>query len=371
MRIVLAPDKFKGSVTGSEVAHALADGLRAVRPDVLLSLSPVADGGEGTVAAAVAAGYDEVTVEVTGPAGQPVTAAYGQAGHRAVVELAAVCGLGLVLARPLDPLGASTYGLGQVLAAAIRGGAREIILGVGGSASTDGGAGMAQALGARLVDSAGREIGRGGAALGDLASVDLEPLAELVAGVSVTLASDVNIPLLGPTGAAAMFGPQKGATAEDIARLELGLENWARLVAEATGRDESQAPGAGAAGGTGFAALALLDATVRPGIELMLELVRFEAALGQADLVITGEGCLDEQSLAGKAPLGVARAASAAGLPVVAVVGRNLLRPERLSAAGFVRVYPLTALEADVDRSMANAPALLREVGRWIAQDWL
>ncbi|MFP5283256.1 MAG: glycerate kinase [Actinomycetes bacterium] len=370
MRIVLAPDKFKGSLTGAGVAAALAEGLREVRPDLDLTLLPVADGGEGTVAAAVSAGYDRRWVTAAGPTGAPLSAPYAMLGPRAVVELAAVCGLDLLPGRRPDPLGASTYGLGQVLAEAIGAGARDIVLGLGGSASTDGGAGMAQALGAVLQDASGAELDRGGGALADLDRIDLEVLRRRLAGVRVTVATDVNVPLLGLDGAAAMFGPQKGATADDIARLEAGLETWSRLVTLAVGRDESRTPGAGAAGGTGFAALALLDATLRSGIELILELVGFADAVRGADLVITGEGSLDAQSLTGKAPLGVTAAARRAGVPVVAVAGRNLLGPEQLRDAGFAGAYSLMALEPDVDRSMARTPKLLRQLGRWIAREW-
>jgi len=371
MRIVLAPDKFKGSLTGAEVAAALAEGLKEARPELDLAVVPVADGGDGTVAAAVAAGFTEVWVEAEGPTGQPVTAPYAVSGDQAVVELAGVCGFERLPERRPDPLGSSTYGLGQVLAHAIDAGARHVVLGLGGSASTDGGAGMAQALGARLLDADGRELGRGGGALADVRSVDLRALRARLDGVKVTMASDVNAPLLGRDGAAAVFAPQKGATAEDISRLEAGLEVWSTLVTAAVGRDETQTPGAGAAGGTGFAALALLDATVRSGIELVLELTGFAQALVGADLVVTGEGSLDGQSLAGKAPVGVQAVAARARVPVIAVAGRNLLTEVQLRDAGFTAVYSLMMLEPDIDKSMARAPELLRQLGTFIAAQWV
>lgn len=370
MRIVLAPDKFKGSLTGAQVAAALAGGLREARPDLDLTLLPVADGGDGTVAAAVSAGWTEVRVDAEGPTGQLGPAPYAAQGARAVIELAAVCGFERLPGRHPDPLGASTYGLGQVIADAVTRGARHLVLGLGGSASTDGGAGMVQALGARLLDRAGVELGRGGGALVGLHRLDIAGLRRRLEGVTVTIASDVDVPLLGPTGAASVFAPQKGATAADLAVLEQGLGVWSELVRAVVGRDETETPGAGAAGGTGFAALALLDAGVRPGIELILELLHFPDALAAADLVITGEGSLDQQSLSGKAPVGVTRAAARAGVPVIAVAGRNLLSEVQLRDAGFAGVYPLTALEPDVDRSMANAAELVHRLGIWIAKEW-
>jgi glycerate 2-kinase len=369
-RVVLAPDKFKGCLTALEVAQAVAAGVLDARPDAEVVLLPVADGGDGTVAAALAAGHREVVVEVEGPTGQPVRAPYAVRGTSAVVELAAACGLDLLPGGRPAPLLASTYGLGQVVADALDRGATRLVLGLGGSASTDGGAGMVQALGARLLDARGVELGRGGGALRDLAALDLTGLRPL-AGVEVVVASDVDHPLLGPRGAAAVFAPQKGADPDQVRELEAGLTRWVDVVAEATGRDVRDVPGAGAAGGTGFAALALLGATLRPGIDLVLDLVGFGAAVRGARLVVTGEGSLDEQSLAGKAPVGVATAAARAGVTTVAVAGRSLLPPARSAAAGLAAVYPLSALEPDPARSMALAVPLLRRVGARIAAEWL
>ena len=371
MRVVCAPDKFKGCLTAVEVAEALADGLTAERSDLQVTLAPVADGGDGTVAAALSAGFTRRTVTVDGPTGQPIEAPYAVDGRRAVVELAAAVGLDQLPGGRLDPLGASTYGLGQVIADAVQCGATQVVLGVGGSASTDGGVGMVQAVGARVLDAAGRDVGRGGGSLADVASVDLAGLRSRLSGVEVTVASDVDNPLLGPNGAASVFGPQKGATAADIVTLEHGLRRWSQVVTAAVGTDLSGMPGAGAAGGTGFAAVALLDATIRPGIDLILELLSFTEKLSGADLVITGEGSLDEQSLAGKAPIGVSRAATTAGIPVVAVSGRSRLSPDQLRAAGLAAAYPLSDLEPDPIRSIAYAGSLLTEVGRRIAKEWL
>ena len=398
MKIVIAPDKFKGSLPAAEVAAAIAAGLRAEWPQAELVTVPVADGGDGTVDAAVAAGLERVPVTVDGPTGEPVHASYARRGEVAVIELADACGLMRLPGGRPAPLTASSFGCGQVLAAALAAGARQIILGVGGSASTDGGAGLLQALGARVLDARGEPLARGGAALRDVATLDLTGLHPALRDVatpdltglhaalrdvgtldltglhaarhsSVILATDVVNPLTGPDGAAEVYGPQKGASPEQITELAGGLRRWAAVVAAATGTDRSQAPGAGAAGGVGFAALAVLGAHARPGIELVLDLVDFDAALDGAALVIIGEGSLDSQTLAGKAPAGVARAAARRGIPVVAVAGRSTLTEGQLATTGISRVYTLSDLEPDPVRSSAEASALLRRVGQALARE--
>ena len=399
MKIVIAPDKFKGSLPAAEVADAIAAGLRAGWPGAELVTVPVADGGEGTVDAAVAAGLERVPVTVDGPTGEPVHASYARRGEVAVIELADACGLLRLPGGRPAPLTASSFGCGQVLAAALAAGARQIILGVGGSASTDGGAGLLQALGAQVLDARGEPLARGGAALRDVATLDLSGLHPALRDVaalelsglhpalrdvaalelsglhpalrvsSVILATDVINPLTGPDGAAEVYGPQKGASPEQITELASGLRRWAAVVAAATGTDRSQAPGAGAAGGVGFAALAVLGAQARPGIGLVLDLVDFDAALDGAALVIIGEGSLDTQTLAGKAPVGVARAAARRGIPVVAVAGRSTLTEDQLATTGISRVYTLSDLEPDLARSSAQASALLRRVGQALARE--
>jgi glycerate kinase len=377
MRIVIAPDKFKGSLSATQVAAAIAAGLRASWPAAELVTVPVADGGDGTVDAAVAAGFERMPVTVAGPTGEPVDTSYGRRGETAVVELACACGLMLLPGGRREPLTASSFGAGQVLAAALAAGARRIIFGVGGSASTDGGAGLLQALGARVLDSRGEVLGGGlgrglgGGALRDVASLDLRSLHPALRTCSVILATDVTNPLTGPHGAAEVYGPQKGASPAQVSELASGLRRWAAVVAEAVGVDWSQAPGAGAAGGVGFAALAVLGAEPRPGIGLVLDLAHFDSALAGAELVITGEGSLDEQSLSGKAPVGVAQAAGRHGIPVVAVVGRSTLTEAQLAAAGISAVYPLSDLESDPARSTTEASTLLERVGRAIARDRL
>jgi glycerate kinase len=367
MRVVVAPDKFKGSATAQEVAAALAAGLRAVRPDLDIAEVPVADGGDGTVAAALAAGFVPVGTTAEGPTGEPVRTTFGLRDSTAVIELADVAGLRRLPESGPAPLRASTYGVGQVIAAALDAGARTIVLGIGGSATTDGGAGMAQALGVGLSDGHGHDLARGGAALGRLAAIDRRGLDPRIVATRLLVASDVNNPLLGSSGAAAVFGPQKGASPDDVAVLDRALARWAALTRSVTGLDLSSAPGAGAAGGTGFAALAYLGAQLVPGAELMLDLIDFDGALAGAVLVITGEGSLDRQTLGGKAPVGVARAASRRGVPVAAVAGRVELSPSDLASAGFAAVYSLADIEPDPAASMARAVDLLAAIGGLIA----
>ncbi|MFC8759749.1 glycerate kinase [Streptomyces sp. NPDC057193] len=371
--VLVAADKFKGSLTAVQVAERVTAGLRRVVPELAVETLPVADGGDGTVAAAVAAGFERHEVRVTGPLGEQVTAAFALRGTTAVVEMAEASGLQLLPAGVFAPLTATTYGSGELLRAALDAGATTVVFGVGGSATTDGGAGMLAALGARFLDASGAPVGPGGAALADLATADLSGLDARFASVDLILASDVDNPLTGPKGAPAVYGPQKGATPDDVRTLDAALAHFATVLEKAIGPKAAEAavaPGAGGAGGIGYGAL-ILGASFRPGIELMLEVLGFAPALERATLVITGEGSLDEQTLHGKAPAGVAAAARAAGKEVVAVCGRLALPPEALGTAGIRRAYPLTALEPDPSRSMANAGPLLEDVAASIARDFL
>lgn len=375
MRVVLAPDKFKGSLTAAEVAGAVADGIRRVFPDVETVVSPAADGGEGTVEAALGSGYERRTVQVTGPIGEPVTAEYAVSGEIAVIEMALASGLGVLPhqgGRPvLDGLGSTSRGTGEVIRHALDAGCRTIVLGVGGSANSDGGAGMLAALGLRLLDEAGADVPPGVGGLGALARVDAAGLDSRLANVQFVLASDVDNPLTGERGAAAVFGPQKGLSAEDVPVADAHLARWRDALADALGehaRAAADHPGAGAAGGVGYAAL-VLGAERRPGIDVVLELVGLADRIAGADLVITGEGSLDEQSLMGKTPIGVADLARRAGVPVVAVCGRTTLTDQQIAAAGFAGCYPLTAIEPDVERCIDDAGTLLVSVGEQIATD--
>lgn len=368
--LIVALDKFKGSIDAAGACAALAGGLRRTAPDV--RCCPVADGGDGTLDALVAAGFTRVPVTATGPIGHPVATGYAARGDVAVVELADASGL---LRLPGPPaastaLAAGTTGTRQVLAAALDAGHRTVVLGLGGSASTDGGAGMLAALGARLLDADGRDLPAGGAALAALHRVELSGLhPRLRPGpdrAELLVACDVDNPLLGPHGAAAVYGPQKGAGAAEVALLDAALARWADRLRVATGTRVAEAPGAGAAGGVGFAALAV-GGRMRGGIELVLELTGLPALLPGAELVITGEGSLDAQTLRGKAPAGVAAAARRAGVPVVAVAGRILLSPDELAAAGITAAFALTDLEPDPARCMADAAALLERTAHRLA----
>ncbi|MFD5649163.1 glycerate kinase [Streptomyces sp. NPDC127039] len=374
-RVLVAADKFKGSLTAVEVAECVTAGLRRVVPDVLVEALPVADGGDGTVAAAVAAGFERREVRVAGPLGDEVTAAYALREDTAVVEMAEASGLQRLPEGVLAPLTSSTYGSGELLRAALDAGARTIVFGVGGSATTDGGAGMLAALGARFLDGDGEPVAPGGGGLAGLASADLSGLDPRLSDVELVLASDVDNPLTGPKGAPAVYGPQKGASPDDVTALDTALAHFAKVLERTDGVGARAAgyaasPGAGAAGGIGFGAM-LLGARFRPGIEVMLDVLGFAPALARADLVITGEGSLDEQTLHGKAPAGVAAAARAAGKEVVAVCGRLALPAEVLGRAGIRRAYPLTDVEPDVAKCIADAGPILERVAESIARDFV
>ncbi len=290
--MLVAADKFKGSLTAVQVAERVTAGLRRVVPDLEVTAMPVADGGDGTVDAAVAAGFERRETRVAGPLGDEVTAAFAVRGDTAVVEMAEASGLQRLPKGIFAPLTSSTYGSGELLRAALDAGARTIVFGVGGSATTDGGAGMLSALGARFLDAEGEPVPPGGGGLADLASADLTGLDPRLTSVDLILASDVDNPLTGPKGAPAVYGPQKGAAPDDVDALDAALGHYVKVLEEAIGGKAAEyaaAPGAGAAGGIGYGAL-LLGARFRPGIEVMLDVLGFASALEGATLVITGEG---------------------------------------------------------------------------------
>ncbi|WP_129656787.1 glycerate kinase [Rothia halotolerans] len=370
-RIVVASDKFKGSLTAHEVGRSLAAGIRAAVPEAQVETIPVADGGEGTLEAAIAAGFERRSARVHGPTMEPVDADYALRGEEAFVEMATASGLDLLPGGERDALGATSYGTGELIAAALDAGAARVVLGVGGSASTDGGAGLLSALGLELYDAEGDPLPPGGGALERLDRVEAAGLDPRLARTEFVLASDVDNPLLGEHGAAAVFGPQKGASEQDVARLDAGLARFARLLGESLGIAERRledSHGAGAAGGVGYAALAGLGAHREAGIEVVLELVGLALGIAGADLVITGEGSLDEQSLHGKTPMGVLACAREAGIPVLAVCGRSLLDAERVREAGFTGLHALAELEPDPARSMSEAGPLLERVGARIGE---
>lgn len=372
--VILAPDKFKGSLTAEEASDVLARAINSISPHCRILRHPVADGGEGTVKLALANGFSPVAVQVTGPLGQPVEATYAMNGAgTAVLELAEASGLALLPGKPdVQTAGKSTTrGVGEMLKDALDREVRRIILGVGGSASTDGGAGLAQALGVRITDAAGMEIAPGGEGLHAAAQIDLSGLDPRVRAVDLILACDVDNPLTGEDGAAAVYGPQKGADARTVEELGRSLRHWARLVARTLGRDLSLVAGTGAAGGAAFAALAIAGARLCSGVEVLTELTTLGPALREADLVIVGEGSLDEQSLRGKGPVGIAALAKRHGTTVVAVVGRTTLGEAQIRTAGLDRVYALTDFEPMPEVCMREAPRLLGEAAEQIARDWL
>ncbi|WP_445403099.1 glycerate kinase [Streptomyces sp. LE64] len=369
--MLVAADKFKGSLTAVEVADRVTAGLRRTVPDLEVRALPVADGGDGTVAAALAAGFAPRDVRVRGPLGDAVTTRFALRDDTAVVEMAGASGLQRLPVGVFAARTATSHGTGELLRAALDAGARTIVFGIGGSATTDGGAGMLSALGARFLDAAGEPVGPGGGGLLDLAAVDLSGLDPRFAEVDLVLAGDVDNPLTGPRGAAAVYGPQKGADAADVTALDTALSRFAALMERATGVRAAERAGAGAAGGVGYGALVALGARFRPGIEVMLEVLGFAAALEGATLVVTGEGSLDGQTLHGKAPVGVAAAARAAGVEVVAVCGRLALSAGELERAGIRRAYALAELEPDPARSMAQAGPLLERLAARLAEDRL
>jgi len=322
MKIVVAPDSFKGSLTAIEVSDAIEKGIREVFPEAEIIKIPMADGGDGTVQCLVNATGGKILEEkVIGPLGNEVWAFYGILGDRktAIVEMAAASGLTLVPENKRDPLITTTYGTGQLIKAALNQGCRKMIIGIGGSATNDGGAGMVQALGTKLLDKDGEEIGFGGGELKKIVKIDISCMDKRLSDIKVLAASDVNNPLCGPQGASRIYGPQKGATPEIIEELDESLAYFAELIKRDLHKDIKDIPGAGAAGGLGASLIAFLNAEFRPGIEIMIEAVKLEQAIKDADLVITGEGKIDSQTIYGKAPIGVAKIAKKYNVPVVAV----------------------------------------------------
>ena len=323
MKIVIAPDSYKESLSAMEVANAIEAGFREIYPNAEYVKMPVADGGEGTVDAMVAAtGGHKISVSVTGPTGKQVMAELGLIyQHTAVIEMAEASGLERISAVERNLLITTTYGTGEMIRAALDLGVKQFIIGIGGSATNDGGAGMLQALGYRLLDQHGRDIPRGGAGLSDLATIDISSADPRLQDCQFKVACDVTNPLTGPMGAAQVFGPQKGADAAMVALLDENLKHYARIVTQELGTDVEFVPGAGAAGGTGAALLAFMKAELHSGIDIVLAALGLELIIADADLVITGEGRLDSQTINGKVPVGVARLAKRHGKPVIAIAG--------------------------------------------------
>jgi glycerate kinase len=376
MKVVVAPNSFKGSLSAAEAAAAIARGVREALPDADVVEIPVADGGEGTVDALVSSRkgtYREV--EVDGPLGDPVRAAYGliDGGRTGVVELASASGLTLTPLESRDPRRASTYGFGQLLEAVRRHGVAYIVAGIGGSATNDGGAGMAQAMGYRLLDAGGRDLPRGGAALARLARIDSSGFDAGWRSVSVMVASDVTNPLTGPRGATYVYGPQKGADPDVLRELDEALAHLAVVIARDLGKQVADIPGAGAAGGAGAGLVAFLDAKLVEGAPLVVDASGFDQALHGARLVITGEGRVDGQTASGKAPGEVAKRALAAGIPTLLLAGSRGPGWESLSSMGVTSVVTL-AQEADPEGHNLQvlmhdaAPALTRAAARAVQE---
>lgn len=372
MRIVIAPDSFKESLSAREAAEAIAAGWQSARSDDEVLLVPIADGGEGTVDALVAAAGGWIAHEtVTGPMGDPVRAHYGvlSAGPTAVVEMAASSGLALVPAEVRDPLVATTRGAGELLlAASCVKDVAKIVIGIGGSATNDGGAGFAQALGYRLLDKTGHELPPGGAALAALAKI--EPPETPLNLPELVVACDVNNPLCGPHGASAIYGPQKGATPAQVAQLDAALAHYADVVEEFLGQAFRAVPGAGAAGGLGFALMAFAGATLRPGIEIVAELTHLAEQMALCDLVITGEGRADAQSLMGKAVGGVLAMAARQGKPVVVLAGSLGRGHEAMLGAGAVAVEAIGDPALPLGDRLASAAEDLRVAAERLAAQW-
>jgi len=372
MKLVIAPDSFKESLSAPEVAAAIARGWSRARPLDEILLRPMADGGEGTVDAVLAAtGGERRECTVRGPLGAPVQAHWGWLEEgAAVIEMAAASGLHWVAPQQRDATRTTSYGTGELIRAALEAGARKIILGLGGSATNDGGMGLLQALGVRFLDERGEPLGDGGAALAGLHAIDLAGLDPRLAGVEVEVAADVNNPLCGEQGASAVFGPQKGASPEQVRQLDAALARYAEVAALTLGQDHSLFPGVGAAGGLGFAARAFLKARFRPGVELVAEVSGLAEALQGADLAITGEGRLDEQSLHGKTPIGVARLAREAGVPLIALAGSLGKGYGRLHQAGIAAAFSLVPGPISLAEAMAGAAGELEARAEELARLW-
>jgi glycerate kinase len=362
LKIVVAPNALKGSLGSVAAAQAMSAGVRLAAPAAEIVQVPVADGGDGLLEVlGTGEGLERIPCRVTGPLGSPVDCALLYAADRrlAIIEMAAAAGLALLPSSGLDPMQATTFGVGELLRLALDHGARRIILGIGGSATSDGGTGLARALGARFLDAHGKELPGNAAALQHIKRIDLEQLDPQLAQAHIDVICDVDNPLLGAAGAARVFSPQKGASPEQVEAIEAGLENLANLVEQQLGRDIRNLRGGGAAGGLGAGLVVFLQAALRPGAELVLELTGFEAALDGASLVLTAEGRLDSQTAHGKAPAAVAGLASRHGIPCIALAGSLGPNLQALQAAGITACFSLCPGPLDLDAAMQQAAPLL------------
>lgn len=373
MKVVIAPDSFKDSLDAAGVARAIGAGLAEVWPDAERVECPMADGGEGTMDAILAASHGELRRQVVrGPLGDSVEAGWGwlAESRTAIIEMAQASGLQRVPTDQRDACRSSTWGTGELIAAALAAGATRIVLAIGGSATNDGGSGMLRALGLRLLDADGQALEEGGLALGRLARIDASDLDPRLAEVQVEVAADVDNPLCGPNGASAIFGPQKGASPAQVQALDQALGHFADLCAQLLGDDVREFPGCGAAGGMGFAAKAFMGAQFRPGVEVVAELAGLDALVQGADLVITGEGRFDAQTLRGKTPMGVARVAKRHGVPVVVLAGTLGEGYQQLYAHGIDAAFALASGPMSLEQACVQAAQLLQARATDVARLW-
>ncbi|MCK6264693.1 glycerate kinase [Vibrio sp. ZSDE26] len=371
MKIVIAPDSYKESLTAMEVATAIENGFKKVIPNAEYVKLPMADGGEGTVQSLVDATDGKiVNVNVTGPLGEPVEGFYGLMGDgsTAIIEMAAASGIHLVEPELRNPLLTTTYGTGELIKAALDQGVKHIIVGIGGSATNDGGIGMAQALGAKLLDENGIDLAFGGGSLNRLTSIDLSMLDPRLQTVSLEVACDVDNPLCGPKGASNVFGPQKGATPAMIDTLDANLAHYAKVIYNTTDQDVKDVPGAGAAGGLGAALIGLFDANLRPGISIVMDAVNLSDVVKDANLVITGEGRIDSQTIHGKTPVGVARTAKQFGLPVIAIAGSTAADCEVVHDHGIDAAYSVVLGATDLPTALKEAAFNVEMTSRNVAK---
>ncbi|EPL8006187.1 glycerate kinase [Klebsiella aerogenes] len=370
MKIVIAPDSYKESLSALDVATAIETGFREIYPHAEYVKVPVADGGEGTVEAMVAATQGHIVqVSVTGPLGEPVEAFYGLSGDMrcAYIEMAAASGLESVPPTRRNPLLTTSWGTGELIRYALDAGVSQIIIGIGGSATNDGGAGMAQALGAKLLTAEQQQIAPGGGALETLARIDLSELDPRLADCRIDVACDVTNPLTGPQGASAVFGPQKGATTAMIERLDSGLQHFAQIIDRDLDIDVLSLEGGGAAGGMGAALYAFCGAKLRPGIEIVTDALRLADLVADADLVITGEGRIDSQTIHGKVPVGVAKVAKRFNVPVIGIAGSLTADVGVVHQHGLDAVFSVLYTVCTLDEALANAAANVRMTARNVA----
>ena len=369
MKILVAPDSFKGSLTAMEAAESIGRGIQKADPEIEVDLLPMADGGEGTVQSLVDATKGEIIKkEVTGPLGEPVKAFYGLLGDgkTAVIEMAAASGLPLLPEEKRNPLKTTTYGTGELIASALEAGVEKIIIGIGGSATNDAGVGMAQALGAEILDAQGEEIAFGGGSLDQITEINLDSLDSRLEDVEILVACDVDNPLFGKEGAAYVYAPQKGADKEMVEKLDQNLRHFNQLVIKELGKNTNQIPGAGAAGGLGAGLVAFLDAELKAGVDIILDLINFEKRLKGVDLVITGEGMLDGQSIYGKTPVGVSRSAAKKNIPVIALAGTLGAGVEKVLDHGINSYFSLIDRPAKLKEVVERSPALLVDLSEQI-----